>query len=268
MSNLNPYNIAKVWKRAITSSLSFFICGYSNGIFTSSQTCIASVLNWGSNSELLVAINSSLIPFGAVFGSIIAGFLNIYYGKRSNLIKVDLSIILATLITYYPDTVSFTIGRFVSGVALGSVSMLAPGYTSEFTPKEVAAKMGSLSQFFAITGITVSNCVCLALPTENCTDDLKYYIFLIFLPPGLWALIQMLILLKVFKNESPFWFIKQKKYKLALESLESTYNNEFAKEVLEKYLEIEMNSEGTTIQETYEPSLRNCLLASQAQVKL
>ena len=254
MPDSKPYNIVKVWKRAITSSISFFIFGYSIGIFTSSQSCIALVLHWGSNSELLIAINSSLIPFGAILGSIIAGFLSLTQGKRHNLIKIDLLIILATLITYYPNTISFTIGRFISGVAVGSISMLASGYTSEFTPKEVAAKMGSLSQLFIMIGITASNCVCLALPTENCTDDLKYYIFLIFLPPGLCALIQMFILLKVFKRESPFWLIKQKEYKLALASLESIYNNEYAAEVLENHLEKEKNSEGSAIQENYEPS--------------
>ena len=267
MLDSKPYNLSKVWKRALTSSLSFFIFGYSIGIFTSSQFCIASALQWGSNSELLIAINSSLIPFGAVLGSIIAGFLSHNHGKRHNLIRIDILIILATLLTCYPNTISFLIGRFISGVAVGSISMLASGYTSEFTPKEVAAKMGSLSQLFIMSGITASNCVCLALPIENCSEDMKYYIFLIFLPPGLCALVQLLILLKVFKKESPFWLIKQKEYKLALASLESIYNNEYAKEELEKHLEKEKDNEGSVIQENLEPSYKELLTCKSGTTK-
>ena len=109
MGDYEHFDETKAWKRAITSNLSFIIYGYSIGIFTSSQFCISSVLHWGSNSELLIAINSSLIPFGGMVGSIIAGFLSRSHGKRHNLILIDIGVILASLINYYPNTISFSI---------------------------------------------------------------------------------------------------------------------------------------------------------------
>ena len=145
--------------------------------------------------------------------------------------------------------------------------MLASGYTSEFTPKEVAAKMGSLSQLFIIIGVTTSNCICLALPTEHCSADLKFYIFLIFLPPGIVALIQMLILLFVFKKESPFWLIKEKELDSALSCLESIYNDDAASAELEKLLDEEMDNGVSLIQESFKDSYKDLLTCKAGTTK-
>jgi len=145
--------------------------------------------------------------------------------------------------------------------------MLASGYTSEFTPKEVVAKMGSINQLFTITGITTSNCVCLALPTEHCSEDIKFYIFLIFLPPRLCALIQILFLLFVYKKESPFWLIKEKDLDSALSCLESIYSDDAASEELEKLLDEEMDNGVSLIQENFEDSYKDLLTCKSGTTK-
>lgn len=267
MPDSKPFKLGKVWRRGITSALSFLAFGYCLGVFTSSQECISSILDWGDNSELLIAINSSLIPFGAVLGSVLAGFLSLYHGKRYNIIKTDILMMIGSILTYYPNTISFTIGRFVCGIAVGSFSMLSPGYVSEFTPKEVMVTVGSLGQFFIMTGITVAYVVCIPLPIGGCHKDIQYLVFLIFLPPGLIALVQFILLWKVFKRESPFWLLKQKKYDNAKSCLESIYNKEFAEHELQTHLEREKNNQASLLEENLQPTYKELLTCQKGTTK-
>lgn len=175
--------------------------------------------------------------------------------------------IIGCILNYYPNTYTFTLGRLICGVAVGSFSMLSPGYMSEFTPKEVMVTVGSLSQFFIMTGVTIANVVCIPLPVGECREDIQFLVFLIFVPPGIIAFVQMILLWKVFKRESPFWLLKQKKYDNALSCLESIYNKEFAEHELETHLEREKNHQASLLQETLQPSYKELLTCKKGTTK-
>lgn len=236
------YNKKKVWLRAFTSSLGYLSFGYANGIFTSSQQCISSLLSWGSESYIYISIISSLIPLGALFGGIFAGYLSRNYGKRKNLMIADLVMILGSSIIVIPHTVTFGLGRFICGIGTGCFSMLCAQYINEFTPTDMSGKMGSFNALSGMTGLLLSFSVCIFLPAGPCEQDIKYYVFPMFAAPGFISLIQFLILYKVFKRESPCWLIKIGEHNLALQSLTSIYDKNYAELQIEKLLESPQNS--------------------------
>jgi MFS family permease len=239
------YNIKKVWKRALSAALGFFILGYVLNVFNSSQTCVSSILSWGSNSEFYIALNTAISPFGSLFGALVTGHFSKYYGKRKLMIYSDIITIVGSLINYYPNTITFIIGRFILGFAGGCFSMLTSQYISEFTPPEVYSKMGVLGSLNAMFGNLVSNLACQLLPEDGCNQENKYFIFLLFGFPLFVASFQMFIFVKVFNKESPGWLIRSNQLELAYSSNESIFGTSYAEKELEKVTNL-IESKGNT----------------------
>ena len=180
MSEPKKYNLRKVWKRALTSSLGFFTLGYCLNVFNSSQTCVSSILHWGENEELLIALMSAIVPFGALIGSLFTGYVSKFFGKRKILIYSSLITILGSVVGYFPNTIAFAFGRFTLGVASGSYSVTCSQYVSEFTPSDIYSKMGVVGPLNAMFGSLFANLACQGLPINGCNENNQYLIFLIF----------------------------------------------------------------------------------------
>ena len=233
-SSHKKYNVVKVWKRALSAGLGFFILGFTLNVFNSSQTCVSSILNWGHDSEFYIALNTALGPFGALFGALLTGYLSKYHGKRTLLIYSDVVTIIGGVITYYPNTITFAIGRFTLGFAGGCFSILTPQYVSEFTPPEIYSKMGLLGPLNAMVGNLISNLSCQLLPEDGCNDSNKYYIFILFSFPLIIALFQLFIFLKIYTKESPGWLLRSNQLELAYKSNESIFGTSYADKEMDK----------------------------------
>lgn len=234
MSESKQYNTKKVWKRALTSSLGFFSLGYSLNVFNSSQTCVSSILHWGQDEEFLIASMSAITPFGSLIGALITGFISKFQGKRKILIYSDILTIIGSLIIYYPNTITFGLGRFIQGVTSGSFSVTCSQYVSEFTPPDIYSKMSVLGPLFAMIGSLIANTACQGLPVGGCNETNQFFVFLIFFTPALIASLQLYMLLTVFKKESPIWLIRSQNFEMAFHSYESIYNKEFAESEMKK----------------------------------
>ena len=112
MSSKNRIKKTHVWLRTSATSLGFFSYGYTIGIFNSSLSCISSILDWKSNSQLLISIMSAMVLLGGCFGSALSGCMSQYFGKRKNIITTDMIMIIGSILCSYPNTISFGIGRF------------------------------------------------------------------------------------------------------------------------------------------------------------
>lgn len=222
------YNATKVWLRALTSALGNFSFGYMNGVFTSSQECVSKVLGWGDSKHLYISVVSALLPLGALFGAVLASLLAKQFGKRKELMITDLVTVLSSALIVIPSTGTFGIGRFIAGISSGLFLTLSMQYINEFTPAEIRGKMGSLTGFTNMIGLLMAYSVCLLFPIDYCTQSSKYYVFAIFGLPGLAALLQFIIFFSIFPNESPVWLIKGGENQLALQSLETIYEQNCA----------------------------------------
>ncbi|OMJ87001.1 hypothetical protein SteCoe_11400 [Stentor coeruleus] len=226
------YNNRRVWLRALTASLGYFIFGFVLGNFTSSQECMASILGWGDNKDIMIVIISTLVPVGAFVGSILTGFMSKASGKRKNIMITDILTIISSLIILYPHTITFAIGRFTSGLCVGNFSILCSQYITEVTPKEIRAKFGNVNQLLTVIGIFMAFAICLPLPTSNCSESIAFYVPLLFALPGIIAGIQFLMLLKIFKNESPEWLLYNKSINTTYKAISSIYAKEQAEKIM------------------------------------
>lgn len=265
MNEGKKYNIRKVWKRALTSSLGFFCLGYCLNVFNSSQTCVSSILHWGENEELLIALMSAIVPFGSLIGALFTGYISKFYGKRKILICSSIITVLGSIIGYFPNTITFAIGRFTFGLTSGSYSVTCSQYVSEFTPTDIYSKMGVLGPMNAMIGSLFSNLACQGLPVNGCNENNKFLVFLIFTVPAFPALLQIYMFTKVFKKESPAWLIRSQNFEMAFHSYESIYNKEYAESEINKVQNL--LEQGSNKSNAEEDSLCDLILCKKGTTK-
>ena len=106
---------------------------------------------------------SSLL-FGCVLGSAITGWIADHRGRRLPMLWVAALFALTSVATgLAPSYAVFIAARFVGGLAVGAVSLLAPMYVSEVSPATSRGRMGALYQMAIVVGILVSYSVNYAL---------------------------------------------------------------------------------------------------------
>lgn len=231
------YKAYKVWFTAFQAALGSFIFSYNIGVFTSNQPCVASTLGWGADKDTYIAIMSSLLPLGAMFGALGSGFLSKYIGRRQNLIIADLIIICASIVTVIPLTITFGLGRFLSGIGIGNFSMLCPLYINEITPVDISGKIGSMVMLFGCLGSLFAFGLALALPVDNYDSDPMTYLWMgMFLFQGVVALLQLVLFIIMFPHETPHWLLHKGYKEKALESLATIYKRTYAEELIERMI--------------------------------
>jgi len=98
------------------------------------------------------------LSIGALFGAMIAAPISNRMGRRMTMIifccvfYVGNTIQIATFHAWY----QMMIGRFICGLAVGSLSVLVPVYVSETVPKQVRGALVATYQLFVTLGILVS----------------------------------------------------------------------------------------------------------------
>lgn len=229
------YHSQKAWYTSIHAVLGSLIFSYNIGVFTSCQPCVAATLGWGKDAPFLIAVMSSLLPLGAMFGALMVGFLSKFIGRRQNIIYADMIIIIASIVTVIPTTPTFGIGRFLSGIGIGNFSALVPLYINEISPSDISGRMGTLMQLVGCIGSLFAFGFALALPTSGYAHDPMNNLWIgMFLFQGLIACIQLMLFYVVFKHETAPWLLTKGKQKEALESLGFIYHRDYAEEMVEK----------------------------------
>ena len=231
----NKYRSQKVWPTSIHAVLGSLIFTYNIGVFTSCQPSVAATLGWGEDAPFLIAVMSSLLPLGAMFGALMVGYLSKHIGRRQNIIYADMIIIIASIITVIPTTFTFGFGRFLSGIGIGNFSALIPLYINEISPTDVSGQMGTLMQIVGSVGSLFAFGFALALPTsEYAQDPMNNFWVVMFLFQGLVACIQLMLFYVKFTHETAPWLLIKGKQKEAIESLSFIYYSEYTEEIAEK----------------------------------
>ena len=108
------------------------------------------------------------------------------------------------------------IGRFIWGVAYGSFSVVCAKFINEITPTELLGPFGAINQLSLTFGLALPSTLALAYPSDikTSTDpDDDFYVNSFF--RVIWSLplvvivIQMLLIMTCFRNESPV-YLKEK----------------------------------------------------------
>jgi len=269
----SPYDSGKVWKMCLTASLGSFIFGYNLGVFTSIHDPVASTLDWGSDKDTWITVMSAIMPFGAMISAVFSGPISNRIGRRRTLMLSNFVTLLGAGIIVIPFTVTFGIGRFITGIGAGSYAALVPLYINETSPTEISGKTGAMVQFQITLGIVVAYLLALVLPTGDYdSDPLTYWWMGMFALQGPIAMLQFFLFFWAYKLETPTWFWSKNFREDALESLRQVYSEESAQEALKRLDSVQNQDKELTssfISEAgNDPSYMELLLCKQGTGKL
>lgn len=104
---------------------------------------------------------TGLLPVGCLVGALVAGNLADTLGRRMTICVSALWACVGTVIEISSETVwfQFAIGRLVTGVSIGALSVAVPMYQSESAPAIIRGILVSTYQLFITLGIWTANMV-------------------------------------------------------------------------------------------------------------
>ncbi|KAJ9136438.1 High-affinity glucose transporter SNF3 [Pleurostoma richardsiae] len=151
------------------------------------------------------SLMTSILSCGTFFGSLIAGDLADFIGRRLTVILGCLIFCVGCVleIASTNQEALFVVGRLVAGFGVGFESAVVILYMSEIAPKKVRGAMVSGYQFCVTLGILIANCVVYASQSKDSTASYRIPIGVQFL----WAIILGLGLLVL--PESPRYQVKK-----------------------------------------------------------
>ncbi|KAI8067271.1 general substrate transporter [Thamnidium elegans] len=160
----------------ISILLGAFQYGYHNGELNTPQAVISKCTNPtltlnglppcipmpDSQYSLVV----SAVTAGGLIGALSASYFNDHFGRRLTLFGTNGLLGLGSLVTTLaasPQTMMM--GRFLSGLGCGVVTVVVPAYLSECVPKSSRGFFGALNQVAIVVGIMVAQIVSLSWST-------------------------------------------------------------------------------------------------------
>ena len=84
---------------------------------------------------------SAMIPIGAIFGALLAGWIGNRLGRRQILLIFGGVRIFGCIINIIPTTPTFAIGRFIAGIYCGISQIFVPLYFNEIAPDSIRGKV-------------------------------------------------------------------------------------------------------------------------------
>jgi SP family sugar:H+ symporter-like MFS transporter len=104
---------------------------------------------------------TSMVPAGALIGSLIVGKLADVIGRRRSISAAAFFSCIGIVIEISSSNhwAQFAVGRFVNGLGLGALSVVVPMYQSESAPKSIRAILVASYQLFITLGIWLANMV-------------------------------------------------------------------------------------------------------------
>ncbi|MBS0620758.1 MAG: sugar porter family MFS transporter [Verrucomicrobia bacterium] len=185
-----------------------FLFGYHAGIISGALIFLT------KSFDLQIAEQSMVVSFlllGALLGALIAGPLADRIGRRRSMaLTAALFVVGGILLSVATTYSALLVGRFIAGIAVGSISLIAPLYLAEIAPPHFRGAIVSCYQLAVTIGILSSFIVNYAFSAEGNW----HWMFGMGVIPALIQLLSILIL-----PETPAWLLKQGKREIALSVL-------------------------------------------------
>lgn len=186
-----------------------FLFGYDTAVINGANTYLQAHFGLAPDKDaMLIGLATSAAIFGCIPGAMSAGFVSDKFGRRRVLLFCAVLYAVSGLLSAIPrNFVEFIAARFLSGIAIGTSSMICPVYIAELAPPQWRGRLGTLFQLGIVSGIFVTLFIngWIQRPTDtlwNANYGWRWMLAAEALP----ALLFLLLLLKV--PESPRWLIQ------------------------------------------------------------
>ena len=127
MDKLNLINFNYILFLTFNSGLGYFYFGYNSTVFNAIGNNLTDVFKWTKDEKLffLNAMNS-VLPLGALIGSIQTGFILKRFGRRKTLMMNCLFSSVGNILTLIPEANIMIVGRLIVGLGVGIFSVSVP----------------------------------------------------------------------------------------------------------------------------------------------
>ncbi len=182
----------------VVAAFGGFLYGFHTGVIAGALIFLIPSFHLSTADQGMVV---SIILLGGLVGALAAGSFADHFGrKRTILVSSALFILGAALIALCNSYEHLLLGRFISGLGVGIVSLAAPLYLAEISPARYRGSFVSLFQLAIAIGILFSFAVnYLFAESANWR-----WMFVMGIFP---AIVQMLALF--FLPETPAWLFKR-----------------------------------------------------------
>ena len=203
------------WVMVIT--LSFINYGFGITYYNSFTEMIykqfkSKNINVVEGENLFNSIVSSMIPAGALIGTLIGGYLA-GRGRRYAIILLDICLMFAIVLTVTYNFYLLLLGRFIYGIYIGATWIWCALFVEEISPKEHSASMGTFIQIMITVGFIIAYSLGFLVPYEYTKEgDINEEIYTsevwrwIFWTPILVVGLQLLLLIWFFRYDSPRYY--------------------------------------------------------------
>ncbi|KAE8445719.1 hypothetical protein EG329_012898 [Mollisiaceae sp. DMI_Dod_QoI] len=151
----------RVFLIAMFACIGGLLYGYNQGVFSGVLTMPA----FGRHMDDYISNTSkkgwltSILELGAWLGSLLSGFMAEAASRKYGILIATAVFILGVVIQTTAISAghnSILAGRFITGMGVGSLSMIVPMYNAEVAPPEVRGSLVALQQLAICFGIMVS----------------------------------------------------------------------------------------------------------------
>lgn len=150
----------RVFSIAVFASLGGLVYGYNQGMFGQilSMHSFGEKINYDSISNPTTrGLLTAILELGAWIGAMANGYFADKLGRKKSVVLAVFVFCIGVIVQACAKNKDYILGgRFVTGLGVGSLSMLVPLYNAELSPPEIRGGMVVLQQLSITFGIMIS----------------------------------------------------------------------------------------------------------------
>ncbi|KAF7930957.1 uncharacterized protein EAE98_001740 [Botrytis deweyae] len=155
----------RVFSIALFACIGGLLYGYNQGVFSGVLTMNSFMSHMGNYDSTDPADQSrkgwltSILELGAWLGALLSGFMAEALSRKYGILIATAVFIIGVIVQATAISVGHSAilgGRFITGMGVGSLSMIVPMYNAEVAPPEVRGSLIALQQLAICAGIMIS----------------------------------------------------------------------------------------------------------------
>lgn len=205
----------------LSISLAGSLYGYNIGAMSGALLLIKAQM---ALSHIQASLFVAAFLWGIVLAMLVSGYFTETFGRKPIILFASVVALLASLITLSANDIEqLFIGRLLSGIAGGMLSLTVPVYLSETLPSSLRGRGTVAFQLFITFGILLATLI----SWHSVHANLWQLIFIFELIP-----VGIVLAISIMIPESPHWLVNKNKPEHALQILMATRSRNVAEQTL------------------------------------